>query len=255
MKMFNIKQELEKIDDFVRKQVKGAGFQQLVVGLSGGIDSAVTAAICTQALGKKNVFALMLPYKNSHPNSLKDAIVLAEQLGIEYRVVDISPMIDAYFNKYEPKADKLRIGNLVARERMCVLYDHSSKLPALVAGTGNRSELLIGYCTQYGDNACAFEPLGHLYKTEVIRLASYLDIPDEIINKTPSADLWENQTDETEIGISYKKLDAILHFLCDLHMSDQEIVAAGNSISEVKKVKKMIENSEFKRKLPPILNR
>ncbi|MDY6914833.1 MAG: NAD+ synthase, partial [Candidatus Cloacimonadota bacterium] len=213
------------------------------------------AAVCMHALGKNNVFGLMLPYKNSHPDSLTHAKLLAKQLEITYRIVDISPMIDAYFNKYEPKATKLRIGNRAARERMCVLYDHSSKLKALVAGTGNRSELMIGYCTQYGDNACAFEPLGHLYKTEVIQLASYLNLPQAIIKKDPTADLWEGQTDEEEIGISYNKLDSILHLAIDESMKEQEIVAAGHNYEEVKKVLKMVKKSEFKRNMPPVLKR
>jgi len=247
-----LEHNIDMICDFIVKQVSGAGFKKILVGLSGGIDSAVTAALGVKALGKENVTGIMMPYRKSHPDSLDHAELVADKLGIDSRVVDISPMVDAYFDLYENDADQLRRGNRMARERMCILYDLSAKYKALVAGTGNRSELLIGYCTQYGDNACAFEPIGHLYKTEVKEIASLLGIPEVIINKNPTADLWEAQTDEAEMGISYSRLDMILHEMLDLHKEDTELKKDGISQIELDKVKKMIRNSEFKRNLPPL---
>jgi NAD+ synthase len=249
--------KLEKIEkeivEFIIQQLSTAGYKRIVVGLSGGIDSAVTAALSVKAVGKENVKAVMLPYRKSHPDSLNHARLVADKLGIEYQIVDISPMVDAYFDLYEPEADQMRRGNRMARERMCVLYDLSAKYKALVAGTGNRSELMIGYCTQYGDSACAFEPIGHLYKTEVKALAAVLDIPEEIIKKNPTADLWEAQTDEAEMGISYAKLDKILQNMLDLEKNKQELLQEGFTEAEIDKVMHLIKVSEFKRKMPPVL--
>ena len=249
--------KLEKIEkrivDFIIQQLSQAGYKRIVVGLSGGIDSAVTAALCVKALGKDKVKAVMLPYRKSHPDSLNHAQLLADKLGIDYEIVDISPMVDAYFDTYEPEADQLRRGNRMARERMCVLYDLSAKYDALVAGTGNRSELMIGYCTQYGDSACAFEPIGHLYKTEVKALAAVLGIPEEIIEKNPTADLWEAQTDEAEMGISYAKLDKVLYNYLDLAKNKEELLEEGFTEAEIEKVMHLIKVSEFKRKMPPVL--
>ncbi len=248
----NIDKVVSEIIAFINEQLKKAGFTRIIVGLSGGIDSSVTAALCVKALGKENVFGVMLPYRKSHPDSLEHAKQVAEQLGIKYEVVDISVMVDSYFKKYAAEADVLRKGNRIARERMCVLYDLSAKYKALVAGTGNRSEIMVGYCTQYGDNACAFEPIGHLYKTEVLELAKILDLPDFVINKEPSADLWEDQTDEKEMGITYSKLDEILYQMLDLKSGKEEMIKQGFSKQETEKVEKMIRNSEFKRNMPPI---
>jgi NAD+ synthase len=196
----------------------------------------------------------MLPYRKSHPDSLEHAKQVAMQLGIKYEAVDISLMVDAYFENYATDADILRKGNRIARERMCVLYDLSAKYKALVAGTGNRSEIMVGYCTQYGDSACAFEPIGHLYKTEVLELAKILNLPDSVINKEPAADLWEDQTDEDEMGITYSKLDEILYQMLDLKSVKEEVIKQGFSKNEIEKVENMIRNSEFKRSMPPIIS-
>ncbi len=251
MRNIDLHKQIELIATFIRKQVQDAGLQNCVVGLSGGIDSAVTAALCVKALGAQQVFGVMLPYRESHPDSLNHAKLLARRFAIQSEVIDISPMVDAYLTNYAPDADALRKGNRMARERMCVLYDLSAKYRALVAGTGNRSELLIGYCTQYGDSACAFEPIGHLYKTEVKEIARLLGIPDEIIEKNPTADLWEGQTDEDEMGISYLRLDGILHGLYDLFLVDDQLITRGFTPEEIAKVKKMYAASAFKRRLPP----
>lgn len=251
MREINLHKQIDTVTAFIRGQLQDAGMQNLVVGLSGGIDSAVTAALCVKAAGADHVYGLMLPYRLSHPDSLNHATLLAEKLGIQTTVVDISPMVDAYFETYEPDADPLRRGNRMARERMCVLYDHSAKHNALVAGTGNRSELLIGYCTQYGDSACAFEPIGHLYKTEVKEIARILGVPDEIIEKNPTADLWEGQTDEEEMGISYARLDAILHQLYDLDKTQEALLVEGFRDEEIALVRSMYKKSVFKRVMPP----
>jgi len=252
MRELNYQNEIEKIKEFIKQQLNKAGFTKLIVGLSGGIDSSVTAALCVKAIGKENVFGVMLPYRKSHPDSLEHAKQVAERLEIKYEVVDISQMVDVYFKKYAADADILRKGNRIARERMCVLYDLSAKCKALVAGTGNKSELMVGYCTQYGDSACAFEPIGHLYKTEVLKLAKILNLPDSVINKKPTADLWEDQTDEDEMGITYKELDEILYQMLDQEMEYEDLIASFSK-DIIDKVKRMIQVSEFKRNTPPII--
>lgn len=250
MRKINYEEEIQKIVMFIRNQLQEAGYEKIIIGLSGGIDSAVTAALAVRAVGKSNVFGVMMPYKTSHPDSLKHAIQVVKLLGIDHRIIDISPMVDAYFDTYEPDADALRIGNRKARERMCVLYDLSAKKHALVAGTGNFSELMIGYCTQYGDSACAFETIGNLYKTEVFEIAKILNIPQEIIDKKPTADLWEGQTDEDEMGISYRDLDEILYQMFELKKSEAEIDQCFSK-DLIETVKRMIKKSEFKRIMPP----
>jgi NAD+ synthase len=174
MRELNYQNEIEKITEFIKLQLNKAGFTRVLVGLSGGIDSSVTAALCVKAIGKENVFGVMLPYRKSHPDSLEHAKQVAMQLGIKYEAVDISLMVDAYFENYATDADILRKGNRIARERMCVLYDLSAKYKALVAGTGNRSEIMVGYCTQYGDSACAFEPIGQLSIKNLLRICGML---------------------------------------------------------------------------------
>jgi NAD+ synthase len=202
-----------------------------------------------KAIGVGNVYGVNIPYRNSHPDSAADASLIARHLGIELVNIDLSPMTDGYFDVYAPDADKLRRGNWMARIRMNVLYDQAAKLKALVVGTGNLTELMVGYCTQYGDAACAFEPIGHLYKTEVWEMAKTMELPEKIITKTPTADLWEGQSDEAELGISYPDLDAILEALTEDSSTEQFPLAAVN------KVKNLMLNSAFKRTMPPVLER
>ncbi len=253
MRQINLSKEKQKIIDFIREYLASCGSSKGIVGISGGIDSAVVAALSVEALGVENVLGLLLPYKRSNPKSIDDGLSLVKSLRIPYRIIDITPMVDAWFDNNEPDASKLRRGNYMARIRMTVLYDISAKEKGLVIGTGNFSELMSGYTTQYGDNACAFEPIGHLYKTEVSKLAETLNIPQSIIKKNPSADLWADQTDEDELGITYHALDEILYRMLEKQETKEKMIADGIPAKEVDKVKTLYQKSRFKREMPPCL--
>jgi len=251
--MLKIRSEIvEKIlVSSIRDSIYKNGFKNAVVGVSGGLDSAVVLALCRKALCARHVFALLLPYRVSAPESLEHGKLACTRSKVPFEVVDISPSVDAYFDRF-PAENRLQIGNKCARERMSVLYDFSVRKQALVAGTSNKSELLVGYSTQFGDAAAAFQPIGDLYKTQVFELARHLDIPEVIIAKKPSADLWPGQTDESEIGIAYKDLDVILHLLVDKRCDEGEIVERGYPLTLVRRIRKMIVNSQFKRTMPPV---
>ncbi len=246
----NWEQETVRIADFIKSEVNKAGFFKVVMGLSGGLDSTVTAYLCVRAVGKENVLAVLMPHKISNPESLKDAKMVAEGLGITYLIREITPIVDAYFNKYEPDADNIRRGNKMARERMSILYDLSAKERRLVIGTGNKTEIYLGYSTLYGDSACAIAPIGHLYKTEIIELAKFLNVPQKIIEKKPSADLWKNQTDEGELGISYKIADEVLYYLLDKNLGKEEIIKKGYKEKDINHIINLMKRSEFKRRMP-----
>lgn len=252
MRILDLNTEMNRITDFIRDYLSTAGFCKLILGLSGGVDSAVSAALAVRAIGKDNVTAIMMPYKNSHPDSLNDAVQLAEKLGIAHRVVDITVITDAYFDTFEPDAPPLRRGNWMARSRMCVLFDLSAKLNALVMGTSNRTELMVGYFTQFGDSACALEPIGHLYKTEVWALARLLDIPRQIVDKVPTADLWQGQSDEADLGLRYAELDEIVHALTEQDFNHRASENLDHPREHYEKVERMIARSAFKRALPPV---
>jgi len=197
MKWIEPASALAQCAQFVRDSLQTAGREKLVVGLSGGIDSAVAAGIAVHAIGADNVHGIMMPYRTSSAASLDDAKAVAKALGMTVDKVDITAMADAFISNLSDP-DRLRQGNIMARCRMIVLYDRSAQSDALVLGTGNRTESLLGYTTMYGDNACAFNPLGQLYKTEIRTLAAHLELPASVLEKAPSADLWEGQSDEDE---------------------------------------------------------
>jgi len=236
---------------FIRNEVHKTGLKRAIVGLSGGVDSALSALLAVEALGAENVLGILMPYKSSHPDSQAHAELVARQSGIESLLVEITPQIDAYFAKF-PDADARRRGNKMARERMAILYDHSARWHGLVIGTSNKTELLLGYGTLYGDMASAINPLGDLYKTQVWALAEAIGVPLAIVNKEPSADLWAGQTDEGELGFTYREVDKLLYLMVDQRYTKPELVGAGFAERFVDDVARRIMNSQFKRRLPVI---
>jgi NAD+ synthase len=236
---------------FIRDELGRCGCDRAILGLSGGLDSAVCAVLAARALGPRNVLGLIMPYGKAFPQDVRDAREVARRLGIRRETIDIAPQIDAYFAAH-PTADRVRRGNKMARERMSVLYDRSAAGGGLVVGTSNKTELLIGYGTIYGDMACAVNPMGDLYKTQVRQLAAHLRVPAAIRAKAPTAGLWPGQTDEGEIGLSYEELDEILYGLVEGRMDRKALVAAGHKPAAVDRVLRKVRGSEFKRHLPPI---
>lgn len=237
--------------DFIRQQISGAGLERAVVGLSGGIDSALSCWLSALALGPQNVLAIRMPYKTSSPASLEDAQLVIDRLGVQSMTLPITPMADALIEQF-PEMTPLRKGNIMARMRMVALYDQSAAFGGLVVGTGNKTESLLGYTTLYGDSACAFNPLGDLYKTQVRQLGRALAIPEILLTKAPSADLWIGQTDEGELGFTYAEVDQLLYLLVDRGLSPQECAAAGFNIRFVEAVIERMKRNQFKRQLPPV---
>ena len=247
----NLKEVHSELVEFLRESFEKAGFSKAVLGLSGGIDSALVAYLLRDALGKENVLAIMMPYKSSNPDSLNHAKLVVEDLGINSKTIEITDMIDAYF-KNEKEATSLRMGNKMARERMSILFDYSSKENALVVGTSNKTEIYLGYSTQFGDAACALNPVGDLYKTNIWDLSRYLKIPNELIEKKPSADLWEGQTDEQEMGLTYKEADQVMYRLLEENKTVEEVLAEGFNKDLVDNIVRRMNRSEYKRRMPLI---
>ena len=233
---------------FIVNEVRKAGFSRVVVGLSGGVDSSLSAFLGAEALGAENVWALLMPYRTSSPESQEHAELVVKQLGIQSDVIEITPMVDAYFERF-PEADQNRRGNKMARERMTILFDHSAKLKALVLGTSNKTELLLGYSTLYGDMASAINPL---YKTQIRQLARHMGIPEAIVRKKPSADLWVGQTDEEELGFTYEEVDQVLYLMVDRRYELSELIEAGFDKRFVRAVFAKVQASQYKRRLPLI---
>jgi NAD+ synthetase len=235
---------------FLREEFERRGFEKAVVGLSGGVDSAVTAFLSARALGKENVVAVRMPYRTSNPDSLSHAQLVIDSLGVQARTIDISPAVDGYLAG-EPDADPARRGNVMARERMIVLFDQSAKYHALPVGTGNKTERLLGYFTWHADDSPPINPLGDLFKTQVWELARFLGVPDVIVSKPASADLIEGQTDEGDFGISYAEADRILNWLVSGY-SPTLLVARGFDPNMVELVRKRLAGTHWKRKLPTV---
>jgi NAD+ synthase len=246
---------IEVIVGFIRAQLAQAGFERLVLGLSGGLDSATVAFLCARAIGPDNLLAVRMPYRTSSGASEDDALRVVTALGCRTELVEITPMVEPMLARIPTGDDpslRVRRGNVMARQRMIVLYDRSAAFDALVAGTSNKTEALLGYGTLYGDMACAVAPIGDLYKSQVRMVARELGVPPEILVKVPSADLWPGQTDEGELGASYEDLDACLHALVDRRWSEERCVAAGLDAALVAWVARRVARMEFKRQLPPV---
>ncbi len=234
---------------FLRDElVERRGIPRAVIGLSGGVDSAVTAFLCARALGAENVYAIRMPYKTSHPSSLSDAQLVIDALKIPSRTIDISGAVDGYL-EHEPDADARRRGNVMARIRMVVLFDQSAKLDSLPVGTGNKTERLLGYFTWHADDTPPVNPIGDLFKSQVWELARYLGVPQRLVEKAPSADLVADQTDEADLGISYARADAILAELL-LGYNDVQLVERGFKPEEVTLVRRRVDSTHWKRHLP-----
>lgn len=248
----NVEVVIKILTDFIRYEIEKVGFKNAVLGLSGGIDSATVAYLCQRALGKDRVTGVMMPYKTSSSESKSDAQLVADELGIMNETYDITPMVDPYIDVAGEDISNVRKGNIMARERMIILYDRAVEHNALVVGTSNKTEFLLGYTTLYGDSACALLPIGDLYKTQVRLIAKELGVPDKIITKAPSADLWKGQTDEEELGFSYEDVDNLLYYMVDHRYPVSELEKLGYDKKFINKVFKLVQNSQFKRKLPVI---
>ena len=239
------------LTNFIKSEVTRTGHDRVVVGLSGGLDSALACYLAARSLRPESVFALLMPYRTSNPASLEDARKVVRALGIRSEETDITPMVDG-FEQVTEEADRTRLGNVMARCRMIVLYDRSVKHRALVLGTSNKTELLLGYGTLHGDMASAINPLGDLYKTQIRQLAAHVGVPSSILEKPPSADLFPGQSDEGDLGFAYEEVDRLLALLVDARVSRQSVVEAGFRPELVDRVIRLIVASQFKRR-PPVI--
>ncbi len=236
---------------FIHDQTQKAGLPRAVIALSGGIDSALSAALAARALGTENVLAIRMPWRDSAPNSLADADLLIEALGLPALTVEITGMVLPLFERF-PQMDRRRRGNIMARQRMIVSYDQSVAWGGLVMGTSNKTEFLLGYSTIYGDSGVALQPIADLYKAQVRQLAAALDLPQSILDKAPSADFWEGQTDEEELGFTYEQVDQVLYLLVDERYVVDEVVEEGFERNFVEDVWRRVKANHYKRTMPNI---
>lgn len=241
----------DRCAEFIRAVLDRSGHGRLVVGLSGGIDSAVAAGLAARAIGAQNLLGILMPYATSSAASVADAQAVAETLGMPIETEPVTPMADAFLAGI-PATEKVRRGNVMARCRMIVLYDRSVREQALVLGTGNRTEGLLGYTTMYGDNACALNPVGQLYKTEIRLLSRWLGLPEALLRKAPSADLWEGQADEDELGVTYAEVDRLLHHMVDRGLGRQQLASLGFAPDLVDRIARRVRGMAFKRQTPPV---
>lgn len=236
---------------FIKSEITRTGFSRAVVNLSGGIDSALSCVLAAEALGPENVLAIRLPYKSSSPDSLEHAQLVIDATGVNAMTVEITEMVDPLIAKF-PEMNAMRKGNIMARMRMIVLYDQTVAFNGLAVGTGNKTEILLGYTTLFGDAACAINPNGDLYKTQIRQLSRAVGVPDAIIDKPPSADLWVGQTDEGELGYTYAEVDKLLYLLVDERYTSEECIEAGFASAFVHAVVERVRRNQFKRVLPPV---
>ncbi len=236
---------------FMQDAVTKVGFQRVVLGLSGGIDSALVAFLAAEALGPKNVLGVRMPYKTSSEGSLSDAQKVIDQLGIETLTIPITPMVDPFLAQF-PDMSQMRKANIMARQRMIILYDQSAATRSLVAGTSNKTEALLGYTTLYGDSAAALQPIEDLYKTQVRQLSRAMNLPASVIEKPPSADLWIGQTDEAELGYTYEQVDKVLYLLVEGRYSVDEAAEQGFDHAFVEGVWHKVRMNHYKRTMPNV---
>ena len=236
---------------FLKSEITRVGYTRAVINLSGGLDSAVSCALAVEAIGAENVLALRLPYNASSPDSLEHAQLFIDQFKVQSKTIEITDMVEPLFH-HDPEISKSRRGNIMARARMIVLYDQTEVFKGLPIGTSNKTEILLGYTTMWGDMASALNPIGDLYKTQVRQLASALNIPQPILDKPPSADLWVGQTDEDELGFTYEEVDKLLYLFVDRRYVREDCIQAGFQESFVDKVIERVRRSQFKRMMPPI---
>ncbi len=236
---------------FIKNQMGGTGLQRVILGLSGGIDSTLAVYLAVKALGPENVRGLIMPFRTSSPESEADALTVADELGIRTEKIEISPIVDSFLTTARD-ADKVRIGNICARVRMVLLFDRSKPNRAIVLGTGNKTEVLLGYSTLFGDSACSINPLGDLYKGQVYQLAEYVGAPQQIIDKKPTADLWPEQTDEGEMGISYYEVDRYFYYLVEKGFTPVELLDKGFDADFQRNIIERVNANLFKTKVPII---
>ena len=249
MRNLNYKEVVNKLISFIKEKTEEIGVKGVIIGISGGVDSATVAYLATKAIGKEKVLGLVMPYYMN--KDVEDALLVCNSLGIDYKVINIKSIVKEFERNLGFELNNVSKGNIMARIRMILLYAHTNSKNYLVLGTSNRSEFLTGYFTKWGDSASDYAPLINLYKTEVWNIARILGVPSEIINKKPSAGLWEGQTDEKDLGITYKLLDEILYRLVDLKMKKENIARDLNiPLKKVEYVESLIKKSEHKRNLP-----
>jgi NAD+ synthase len=242
------------IGEFIRGHLRQTGFERVILNLSGGLDSALVAYLVAEAIGADKLLCLLLPYRTSAPESQADAESVVAALGCHSKLLDITPIVDGYFAEAlaGEEVESLRRGNFAARARMAAMYDQSVPWRGLPAGTGNKTEALLGYTTIFGDNAAAFLPIGDLYKSQVRQLAADMGVPQPILEKPPTADLWPGQTDEGELGMTYAQMDRLLYWLVDRRRTADQLEAMGFARATIDKVTRLISLNEYKRQTPVV---